>query len=365
MHKTWLVILCLAMPALAAGQDTVIDRARRASSEGQRDEAIAMLARHLTDSPRDVDARLTYGLMLSWEGRYEEARAEFQRVLAQSPGYTDARVGLMNVEWWSGRAAAAKELVDQILSRDPGNTQARHMLQRIEAGEEPWKVSSSYSFDRFNDKASWHETATALGRQTPRGTVLGRLTTARRFGYTDQLLEFEAYPSIRPGMYAFVGVGTGTERHLFPKFRLSVDVYKSVGRGFEVSGGYRRLQFSGPVSIYVGTVTKYRGTWALIGRTFMVPGEPSNSWSFHGESRRYFGGTSFVGMGYSHGIYRDDPRGWGETDLMHAHTIRSQADVEVTKRHRFQVSASLSRQDRFNRGPLWQLSLSTGTAYRF
>jgi thioredoxin-like negative regulator of GroEL len=93
----------------AAAQDDVLAKAREAARSGHRTEALTMLESHLAQSPRDVDARLLYGLVLSWEGRYDEARPVLQQVLAQAPTYTDARVALMNVEYWSGHSAEAKD----------------------------------------------------------------------------------------------------------------------------------------------------------------------------------------------------------------------------------------------------------------
>ena len=77
-------------------------KAREAATSGRRAEALTMLEAHLDRTPRDVDARLLYGLVLSWEGRYDEARPVLQQVLAQAPAYTDARVALMNVEYLVG-----------------------------------------------------------------------------------------------------------------------------------------------------------------------------------------------------------------------------------------------------------------------
>ena len=99
-----------------SAQDDVIARARAAASAGDRPAGIALLETHLAASPRDVDARLVYGLILSWEGRYDAARKALQDVLAQSPDYLDARVALMNVEWWSGRLTEARALVRAVLS---------------------------------------------------------------------------------------------------------------------------------------------------------------------------------------------------------------------------------------------------------
>ena len=97
----FLSCLLVASPS-AAGQDDILKNARAAATSGHREEALSMLETHLSDSPRDVDARLLYGLVLSWEGRYDEARPALQQVLTQTPGYTDARVALMNVEYLVG-----------------------------------------------------------------------------------------------------------------------------------------------------------------------------------------------------------------------------------------------------------------------
>lgn len=369
MRKTRFIVAAFILLArTAAAQDDVITRARATNQAGQRPLALAMLEGHLASVPRDVDARLVYGLMLSWDGRYDEARVELRRVLAQTPEYRDAMVALMNVEWWSGRAAEAGEIATQILTRDPGHPDARQMRERLEARTRPWSVTTGYSVDGFNDGGDpWHEFEVAVGRQTPRGTIFVRGTNAARFGYRDQLVEVEAYPRLRSGTYAYVAAGAATRRDLFPDYRAAFDLYQSVGRGIEVSGGYRRLQFTSPVSIYVGTVTKYLGQWAVTERVYFVPGDESNSWSFHTESRRYFGnaGTSFIGATYSHGFNREEPRGLGDSIRLRSNTVRGQANIDVSPWARLLITVSTSRQDRALRVPLWQTTVTAGTGYRF
>ncbi len=93
------LLVCALTTGRASAQDDVISRARAASAEGRRAEALMLLEDHLADSPQDVDARLTYGLMLSWDGKFAQARTQLQRVLATSPDYGDAKVALMNVEY--------------------------------------------------------------------------------------------------------------------------------------------------------------------------------------------------------------------------------------------------------------------------
>ena len=366
LSKILVTLLLILATAVCASAEDVLSQARNAPT---RAEGLAILEKHLTDSPRDVDARLLYGLMLSWDGRYDDARRELRRVLEQSPTYTDARVGLMNLEWWSNHLTAAREQVDFILSRDPGHSQARLMRQRLDASSRPWTLSTSIAYDRFSDgRKAWNEQFISLSRQTLAGSIIVRAAHADRFGFSDQQFEFEFYPTFRAGTYGFVSFGVAPDHNLYPKHRLAFDLYQSVGKGFEVSGGYRRLEFGEATSIYVGTVTKYVGNWMLTGKVFHVPGEgPLDSTSGHAVVRRYFGGdgTSFVGGSYSQGLSREEVRGIGDLLTLDSHTVRGQLDTVLTPRLRLQLDASTSRQERSVTNPLWQTSLSAGFSVRF
>lgn len=353
----------------AVAQDDVIARARAAAEAGDRPAGLALLATHLAGAPRDVDARLVYGLILSWEGRYDEARVALQQVLAQAPEYMDARVALMNVEWWSGRLPQARELVRAVLTRDAGNAQARYVRQRLDARARPWSVGVGYTRDTFNDEREpWQETALTLGRETPAGSLFVRGSQADRFGLTDQQVDLEFYPTFRPGTYAFVGVGIGADQVLYPEYRVSFEIYQTLGRGFEMSAGYRRLAFTDDTDIYLATLTKYAGNWMVTGKALYVPDDVAgDSWSYHAQVRRYFGvaGTSFVGGGYSRGFSREEPRGAGDLIRVDADTIRGQADLDVTDRLQFTVGASTSRQERPFLEPYWQTTFGAGLKIRF
>ena len=53
-----IALVMLAAAASARAQEDVIAAARAMSASGQRPKALAMLEGHLTETPRDVDARL-------------------------------------------------------------------------------------------------------------------------------------------------------------------------------------------------------------------------------------------------------------------------------------------------------------------
>ena len=365
-----LVLAVCAVPTPSAAQSgDVLASARTAAASGRRPEAIAALTTHLEATPRDVDARLLYGLVLSWQGRYDEARQQLRQVLAQAPGYEDARVALMNVDWWSGRAADARTAADGILARDPGNQQARFVRERLEAASQPWSAGVIYSNDTFGDgRDAWHETSLSLTRRTTRGSLIVRASEAYRFGGSDQLIEVDLYPSIRPGTYAFVSLGGAPEATLYPSTRIAVDLYQSIGRGFEVSGGLRRLAFSSTTYIYVGTLSKYVGNWMITGKVFRVPAAGDlDSTSYHGGFRRYVrgDGISYLGLTYGHGFSRDEIRNAADLTTLDADTVRFEAEQLVSRRFRLSATAGTSRQERQFRTPLWQTSLSGGFVVLF
>ena len=216
----------------------MIARARAAS----RPDGIKILETYLAASPRDVDARLVYGLLLSWEGRYDEARRELTQVLAQAPDYLDAQAALMNVELWSNHPKEARALVNGILSKDAGNAQARRVQQQLDAKTRPWSAGVLMTRDTFSDdREPWLETAVTIGRETPVGSVLVRGSQSERFGLEDRQYEVEFYPRFRPGTSGFIEVGVADTKALYPKNRVSLDLYQDLGHGFEASGGYRRL----------------------------------------------------------------------------------------------------------------------------
>ena len=359
-----LLAICL-LPVSVAAQDDVIAKARAAP----RAEGIRMLEGHLASNPRDVDARLVFGLLLSWEGRYDEARAALQQVLDQAPDYLDARVALMNVEWWSGNRDAARTLVNQILTKDPGHEQARLVQQRLDAKSRPWSAAVTMTHDTFDDhREPWLETAITLGRETAIGSLFVRGSDANRYGLSDQLIEVEFYPKFRAGTYAFIGIGYGADQVLYPEKRFSFDFYQSLGHGFEGSVGYRQLDFSTETKIFLTTLTKYQGNWMLTGKASLVPDDKlGDSWSYHAEARRYFGaeGTSYWGGSYSHGISREEPRGRGDIVPVDADTFRIGFQADVTPMVRVSGSAGTGRQERNTASAFTQTTMSAELKLRF
>ena len=210
------------------------------------------LERHLRESPRDVDARLLYGLVLSWEGRYDDARRELGGCSTRRPTTTTPASALANIAWWNGEYTELKRIADdgrmqpprrrrvdaagrarprrarpaapgarrscrQLLSQAPGHPQARSLKNRLDASLRPWSLTMGYGADRFSDdRTPWDEYTVSFSRQTPVGSVIGRASHVERFGLSDRLFEVEMYPSFRPGTYGFVSVGFAKDDTALP-----------------------------------------------------------------------------------------------------------------------------------------------------
>ncbi len=397
-----LVSLGVVSTAWAQAPD-VRSAARSAAIAGRRDEAVSMLQTLLVDSPRDADARLLLGVVLSWDGKYLDADRELRRVLEQSPTYNDARVALANVAWWTGdyatlqnlaatgrtqrpydvewillearaldglgRHKEARQAVMDVLAQQPGHVQARSLKNRLDTQLRPWTLTVGYGTDRFSDqRIPWNEYSTGLSRQTPVGSVIARVSHAERFGLSDRLFEVEFYPSIRPGTYGFVSYGRSQDDALFPNYRVAADLYQSLGRGYEASVGVRRLGFNATTDIYLATLTKYTGNWMLTGKVFSVPDVdgPEDSVSFHGVVRRYIrgDGESFLTAGYSRGSAREEQTDRAELLQLGADTFRAGAEV-LLGRTMVSVAGSTSRQERARFGTLWQHSFGASFSVFF
>jgi YaiO family outer membrane protein len=268
-----LVTMLVAGAALA--QEDTVTRARTLAHSGQHQAALQLLEPHLQQHPNDHDARTLYGTVLSWTGDYARARTELQRVLAAEPANADARAALANVEQWSRRLP------------DP-TREAMIGIDYEEAAEDDWLQ---------------------LHAGLRAGLLIARLWHGERDGARDQQAEVELYPRVSRDSYAYLTAAVSTESVLYPEWRVGAEYYANVGRGFEASLGYRRLQFDDGIDLFTGSLGKYAGNWLFQGRVYRA--DVDTSWQ--ASARRYVGDRGgYVGLRY--GVTRDEIR--TGTDLL-------------------------------------------------
>jgi len=387
-------------PKPSAEADDNVTRARALAIAGQRGEAITLLEDSVALSPGNNDARVLLGTVLSWEGRYDEARRELEVVLAESPTQGDALLASINVELWSDHAERAEELsrrglqqrptdpnyllararalvalkrsteardaLDRLLIIDPRNQPALEMRRSLEASLRLWQVRAGASYDAFNDhRVAWQEWQTSVSRTTPVGSILLRGSRAQRFGLTDNQAEFEVYPRFRPGTYASVAGAYSPDAILYPRYRYAADLYQSLGAGFEGSAGFRRLGFERGVNIYVGSLSKYYGSWLFTGRLFVTPNSAGTSRSVNASIKRYFGdGGASAGLRFGRGG-RAELRNRNDFDVLDSNMAAAEATFILSRHLELNVTGSYSHENRVGHPNLRQYSLSTGLGFRF
>ena len=375
MRARWLIVLLallVSVRSVSAQTTDPIAQARALDKAGRRADAIQVLRDRLAASPADDDTREVLGLFLSWEGKYDEARTLLQLVLDHRPTDSDAVSGLMNVELWSGPLRAARLMADRGAALKPGDerfTLGRERVLNAAAAAKPWTFGAAYSRDTFSDgRDPWQESHVSLKRYTAPATVIASVAQARRFGLKDTQYQLEVYPKFRPGTYAYVFVGVAQDKVLYPHIRTGADLNQSIGAGFELSAGFRRLEFATVTNIYVGSISKYAGDWLLTGRMYYVPDRTGqSSKSYHGSLRHYFGstGTSYIGARYSRGFSREEVVSINDFEVLSSNTVAADADIELGRVWRLSLQGATSRQQRVSNVSLRQTTVSASLAVRF
>lgn len=394
-------LLLVAGARIAASEEGAVEAARRQIREGNRAAAIATLGARLAERPTDTDALTVRGIVLSWEGRYDDARADFQAVLARNRTHGDALPALIQMELWADRPAVAEELAREALLRDgqnpaylylraralknlgkhtesvrllrrllevdPRHEQGQQMLSGMKDEVRDWEAGVTHGVTWFSDKrTAWRETQGSLFRRTRFGTAGATFSYADRFGLQSRQAEIEWYPRIRPGTYGYLNYGYSPDASLYPRYRFGAEIFQSVGRGVEVSGGMRRLGFAGKVNLYTGSVTKYRGDWMFTLRTFLTPDFVGTSRSFQLGARRYFGdGRDYIAFRVGRGAAPVEARSQQDVEILQSLSFAIEWRQRLTHRLGITLRTGAYHEDRLSRSGLRRYVADGGADYRF
>lgn len=152
-------------------------------------------------------------------------------------------------------------------------------------------LSAGYEYVHLNPgDTPWQLATVQVSHRFRPVSVIARANLANRFGRTGAQVELDAYPRLLPRTYAYLNVGAALSESLFPDLRVGAEVYRNLPRAWEASLGLRYLNFaSSDVTIYTGSVGKYRGNYYASLRPFVTPGDSGEvSASAHLLVRRYF-----------------------------------------------------------------------------
>ena len=398
--RTWfLLIIGAALAAVAPAADTVA-AARGLATSGKRPEALQILEQRLAQDPSDAEARTLRGIILSWDGRYDDARRDLEAVLERHRDYGDALRGLINVELWSDHPERAEALARDALRRnpndsslllarakslralgrdrealaavrhladlDPGNQEAARQQRDLGDSLRPWTASFEHSSEWFSDgRAPWREEQVQLMRQTPAGSVIVRLSQANRYSTTSQQVEIDAYPHVRPGTYAYVNLGYSADAGVYPRYRAGVDLFQTLGSGWETSIGFRQMHFGPNLNIYTPSLTKYYGNWMFTGRLYLTPGSVGTSRSAGFQGRRSYGdGKDYWQVRYGHGSAPAETQGLYDPQILNASSLTFEFQRAMSHRLSLLCRYGVSREDRLGGTTLLHYLAETSLYYR-
>lgn len=185
----------------------IYESAVAARRNGDPAQAIALLEHWLTVEPRDVDARLQYGLALLDLGRLAEATIAFRAVLEQAPSYDDARIALARIAQRRGDRAGARAALGPVPA---GNQEAALLRAQLSApGVARLALSLDASRTRLSrGQPSWREIDGQVTFTPKPGLALtGRVEASRRFGLNDTYGEGQISARLSPTVSSYVLAG--------------------------------------------------------------------------------------------------------------------------------------------------------------
>lgn len=341
-------LLASAGSALAQGAvesfDQQFQAARTLATSDQREAALRAYDALLSRSPGNADVLLGRGRLYAWMGKWPEAEADLGAVTASSPTYADAWSALGDMYLWSDRPAQAAKAYGEWLAQAPANDPAPLIARgrafraardypaaRIDfeaagargadAGQIgayllsitppglnpralapdvvgpagfPWSASLGADWTAFSPlRPDWYEYTLSVRRHFVRGSLAFEALGARRFNLDDHAWALDSYVDLWHRAYANLRYQRGPRADLFPGNAWRAEVFQGAGRGWELSGSYDRLAFSGAATdIYGVGVGKYVGNWYARWRHLYIPGSRSSSNSDRVLVRYYYAGDA-------------------------------------------------------------------------
>ena len=347
----WLVhtvVLAGAGSVLAQGTVASFDRqfeaARTLATSGQAAAALSAYDALLVRSPGNADVLLGRGRLYAWMGKWPEAEADLVAVTASSPTYADAWSALGDMYLWSDQPAQATKAYGQWLALVPASDPApliargrafqaakdypaaradfeaagtrgadagqigEYLLSITPPGLNPralapdvvgpagfpWSASLGADWTAFSpSRSDWYEYTLSVRRHFARGSLAFEALGARRFSLDDHAWALDGYVDLWHRAYANLRYQRGPQADLFPGNAWRAEVFQGAGHGWELSGSYDRLAFSGTATnIYGVGVGKYLGNWYARWRHLYIPGSGSSSNSDRVLVRYYYAGDA-------------------------------------------------------------------------
>ncbi len=212
-----------------------------------------------------------------------------------------------------------------ILKRYPDNYRVKEIFNQAlrQCRSEVFEFEYLLEYYKIPSQRRFHYFSVRYGRTFPNFFILPRLNFGDLVRNNESLLmediDFQLmvdfYPKLWEGAYAFLSYGYSPKHSLFPLHRIDGEVYQDLGKGAEISLGWRYMQFYRPIDsatpkvdvfIITGALSKYfsNNRWWLSVRPYISPRWSVNSQALFLELRRLFDGDNqfaslYIGSGSS------------------------------------------------------------------
>lgn len=328
-------------PAATASFEAQYEQARRFANAGQPDLALAAYDALLARAPGNVDVLLGRGIVLSRLERWREAEADLSAAAKASPGYADVWLALGDLYQWQerpaqaadayGRAAALRPQDAAVLmaharalralgdldgarvalakaraaGADAGEADAvlRAMQPRPGPGNpdaaiasgHTWLAGLSGSWQDLGAGPRWNDQTLSLRRYGKHGSIGFEALRAQRFGQGGGAWAIDAYTGLWQGAYANLRYQRAPGERLFPAHSGRIEIYQSLGKGWEASLSDDLLGFDSRVNIYGASIAKYSGDFYVQLRHQRIVSEGA-----HGSGERLLARWYYTGIGDSY-----------------------------------------------------------------
>ncbi len=321
------------------------EAARKLANEGQPELALAAYNSLLARSPGNVDVLLGRGIVLSRLERWQEAEADLAAAAKAAPDYADVWFALGNLWQWQDRHAQAADAYGRAAALRPqdGATRmaqaralraagqpdaARAALEQARAagadtaevdaalramqpprpGKPEAAIASGYtwstgitgSWQDVGDGPLWHDQTLSARRYFKNGSIGFEALRAHRFEQSGRAWAIDAYTGLWNGAYANLRYQRARGARLFPANSGRVEIYQSLGGGWEASLSDDVLGFDSRVNIYGVGLGKYAGNFYVQLRHQNIVSEGSHSsgdrllarWYYRGDGDSYLEATA-------------------------------------------------------------------------
>lgn len=295
-------------PAATASFEQQYEDARRLANTGQPALALAAYDALLARAPGNVDVLLGRGVVLSRLERWSEAEADLAAAAKASPEYADVWFALGKLYQWQGQPAKAAEAYGRAAALRPGDaaTMAAHAQALRAAQPQPfigspeaaiaagysWVAGLSGTWQDVGPGPSWNDQTLSVRHYMKRGSIGFEALRAHRFDRTGRAWAIDAYAGLWQGAYANLRYQHAPGERLFPAHSGRIELYQSLGNGWEASLSDDLLGFDARVNIYGVGLAKYSGNFYVQLRHQNVVSQDAHSSGDRLLARWYYTGSA-------------------------------------------------------------------------